>query len=104
MTDMSRIKSKGTRPELDFQIANPEAIGHPPNFPFHPDFLLGGKVVFIDSDFWHCVGKINWTRLSEFWQDKLLRNLARDLSRESFYRETCLSIATSEVGPVRRRK
>lgn len=82
---MRRIKSRDTKPEVAFAAEHPEAVVHPAWLPFHPDFAESGKVVFIDSDFWHCTGRINFLRLSPFWQEKLVRNLCRDLAREAFY-------------------
>jgi G:T-mismatch repair DNA endonuclease (very short patch repair protein) len=90
---MSRIKSKWTKPEVQFLIdhaSDASLVIHPDYLPFKPDFILGGEPVFIDGEFWHCQGKINWTKLSEFWQDKLLKNLARDLSREVFWGQASL--------------
>jgi G:T-mismatch repair DNA endonuclease (very short patch repair protein) len=88
---MSRIRSKWTKPEVRYQIEHPKAT-RGDWLPFRPDFLIGGdkgdksfRCVFIDGDFWHCLGPIKFASLSEFWQAKLVHNLCRDRSREAFY-------------------
>lgn len=82
---MSRIRSRGTGPEVRYQNDHPGAVVHPSWLPFNPDFAFDGKAVFVDSDFWHCTGRIDFVRLSGFWQEKLVKNLCRDLAREAFY-------------------
>lgn len=84
---MSRIRSRGTRPELEFQRLHPSAVPHPDWLPYHPDFLLGGRVYYVDSGFWHLDGVRagKFAAMSEFWQTKLVLNYCRDLAREAFY-------------------
>jgi len=83
---MSRIRSKNTKPERDFQQKHPNAIPHPDWLPYHPDFLLNGEVVFLDSTFWHGnIPKRTYDRLSKYWQNKLFRNIVRDVIASSFY-------------------
>lgn len=86
---MSRIRSRGTRPEEEFRRLHPEAEVHPDWLPLHPDFLLAGRVWYVDSGFWHLDGvrAVKFALMSEFWQLKLLRNYCRDLARDSFYGE-----------------
>lgn len=82
---MSRIRGKWTKQEKEFAEKNPDAIPHP-RFPFSPDFLLGGKALFLDSRFWHGYVKASkYYSMSEFWQEKLFRNIMRDLAADSFY-------------------
>jgi len=83
---MSRIRSRDTKPERDFQKRHPKAIPHPDWLPYHPDFILDGEVVFLDSTFWHGrIPKRTYERLSRYWQDKLFRNIVRDAVATSFY-------------------
>lgn len=91
---MSRIKGRDTKPELEFAALNPSAVPQPRWLPFHPDFALGGKAVFVDGypNFWHCTGRIDLEKLSAFWQKKLVGNLCRDLAREAFYGELCVVV------------
>jgi len=82
---MSKIRGKWTKQEVEFYEENPEAYPHP-NFPYHPDFLMDGKVVFLDSAFWHgYVSEKKFGNLSEFWKTKLFRNIVRDICADSFY-------------------
>jgi DNA mismatch endonuclease (patch repair protein) len=91
---MSAIKSKNTRPEIALRSAlwvrgmryrvNVETL------PGKPDvvFARAKIAVFCDGDFWH---GHNWairglssldeelTRYSQFWKDKILGNIKRDI-------------------------
>jgi len=83
---MSRIRSKGTKPELIFARhlrKNKIYFTQNDNRIFgSPDFVFRKKriVVFIDSDFWHvnpkkfAMPKTN----EEYWIKKLERNMLRD--------------------------
>lgn len=83
---MSRIRSRWTGPEREFFAAHPGAVPHP-RLPFSPDFLLGGRPVFLDSDFWHCVlPERRYSRMKKFWREKLFRNLVRDCARDAFWK------------------
>lgn len=83
---MSKIRSKGSKMELQFKEEHPEAVVHPDWLPYRPDFLLNGKVVFLDSPFWHgFVSKEKYGKMSEHWQDKLFRNVVRDACADAFY-------------------
>jgi len=82
---MSGIRSEWTGPEREFFAAHPGAVPHP-RLPYSPDFLLGGEPVFLDSDFWHCrLPERRYAEMSEFWREKLFRNLVRDECRDAFW-------------------
>ncbi len=90
---MSAIKSKDTRPELALR----KALWHQglrfrvnyKNLPGKPDivFTKAKMAIFCDGDYWH---GHNWalrglkdlneelSRYSEFWADKIRRNIQRD--------------------------
>jgi DNA mismatch endonuclease, patch repair protein len=82
---MSRIRGKDTTIELMLRSAL-----HRRGFRFRkhvkdlfgtPDivFRRSKTVVFVDGDFWHGYRFPQWgATLSNFWQDKLRRNRARD--------------------------
>ncbi|MDR0600098.1 MAG: very short patch repair endonuclease [Treponema sp.] len=96
---MSAIKSKDTKPEVFFRKAlwkwgvryrkNVNLFGR-------PDIAIKKYklVIFIDGDFWH--GN-NWRirnmpsleaeleRYSDFWKNKILRNIARDKKVNRYY-------------------
>jgi DNA mismatch endonuclease (patch repair protein) len=42
------------------------------------DVVIGGVLVFVDSPFWHLRDAAILDRLAPRWQEKLLRNRARD--------------------------
>jgi DNA mismatch endonuclease (patch repair protein) len=82
---MSRIRGKDTTIELILRSAlhraglrfrkNVKGIPGTPDIVFHRARLL----VFVDGDFWHGYRFPQWgMSLSEFWQQKLRRNRARD--------------------------
>jgi DNA mismatch endonuclease, patch repair protein len=83
---MSRIRGRGTTPELviarllrQAQVAYEE---HVRDLPGRPDFVLrSSKVaIFVDGDFWHGWRFPAWhLKLSEKWEQKIARNRARDL-------------------------
>jgi len=82
---MSKIKGKWTKPEKRFYEENPEAVPHP-KFPHNPDFLLDGRIAFLDSSFWHGrVSEAKYSKMSEYWRDKLFKNIARDECADAFY-------------------
>lgn len=86
---MSKIRGKWTRPEREFQRRHPDAVPHPGWLPYHPNFLLGGKAVFLDSTFWHCeIPKRAYDGMGGFWREKLFGNVVRDEVASSFY-EAC---------------
>lgn len=90
---MSAVKSKDTRPELKLRKALwHEGLRYRVNYkklPGKPDivFTKWKLVVFCDGDFWH---GHNWairglnnlheelSGYSQYWQDKILRNIERD--------------------------
>lgn len=83
---MSRIRSQNTKPELIIErelkkrkiyfAKNAKSIFGKPDFVFRRKKI----VIFIDSDFWHghperfVLPKSN----SEYWQNKISRNILRD--------------------------
>lgn len=82
---MSRIRGKWTKPEKRFFEENPEAAPHP-RFPHSPDFLLGGRAVFLDSPFWHgYVKRAKYDSMNEYWRNKLFRNVVRDECADALY-------------------
>lgn len=90
---MSAVKSKDTRPELKLRKALwKEGLRYRVNYkrlPGKPDivFTRWKVVVFCDGDFWH---GHNWairgqsslqeelSGYSQYWRDKILRNIERD--------------------------
>lgn len=82
---MSRIKGRGTKPELAIE-ARLAAKGlpfdtHVRDLPGCPDIVIrGAKVaVFVDGDFWHGRNFPKWRlKLSEKWEAKIAANIARD--------------------------
>lgn|GEM_PF-3121778 len=82
---MSRIRGKWTKQEIKFYEEHPEAYPHP-NFPYHPDFLMDGKVIFLDSSFWHgYISEEKFMNLDEYWRRKLFKNIVRDVCSDDFY-------------------
>jgi DNA mismatch endonuclease (patch repair protein) len=82
---MSRIRGKDTTIELILRSAlhrmgfrfrkNVKGMAGTPDIVFHRAKL----VVFVDGDFWHGYRFPRWRySLSDFWQQKLQRNRARD--------------------------
>ena len=87
---MSKIRSKDTKPEKEFQEQHPEAIPHP-KLPYSPDFLLDGVPVFLDSDFWHGqISEKKFRNLAEYWRNKLFRNMIKDICADAFWDATGL--------------
>ena len=83
---MSKIRGRDTGIERRYLKEHPEAIPHPDWLPYRPDFLLNGKAVFLDSNFWHgYVSVKRYVKLPEFWKEKLFRNITRDCIRDSFW-------------------
>ncbi len=86
--NMSRIKSKGTKPELLMKQALQQAgyrfTMHNGQLPGKPDFFIKkhNLIIFVHGCFWHrhkrC--KIAYTPKSkkEFWLKKFAENVARD--------------------------
>lgn len=93
---MSKIRSKWTKQERDFHEEHPNAIPHP-DFPHHPDFLLDGKAVFLDSYFWHgYLHADKYVKMEKYWQDKLFWNIVRDEYANAFYE--CLGVLDRRLG------
>lgn len=83
---MSRIRGKGTKPEL--VVANLLAEAglsyeeHAKDLAGRPDFLLRNHrvAIFVDGDFWHGWRFPAWRlKLSEKWERKIKANRDRDI-------------------------
>jgi len=82
---MRKIRSKNTKPEREFQKRHPEAV-RGDWLPHSPDFLLGGRPVYLDSGFWHgLVPRRRFERLPKYWREKLFRNAVRDWCALAFW-------------------
>jgi len=82
---MSRIKGKGTTPELYIEwlmsAGGLHFDQHDSSLPGKPDFVFREDrvAVFIDGDFWHGWRFPVWQhKLSEEWQQKISANRMRD--------------------------
>ncbi len=82
---MSRIRGKGTKPEIIIEAAfRAEELDfemHARDLPGRPDFVFRGAMVavFVDGDFWHGRDFGSWRmKLSEKWETKIAANIARD--------------------------
>jgi DNA mismatch endonuclease (patch repair protein) len=82
---MSRIRGKGTKPELVIAaLLRDEGITfeeHARDLPGRPDFVLRDArvAVFVDGDFWHGWRFSTWRlKLSEKWEAKVIANRERD--------------------------
>lgn len=95
---MSRIRSKNTKPELDFMKRH-KVKAYQPKLPFSPDFILAdGTVMFLDSSFWHCdIPQKRFDKMKGYWRDKLVKNLMRDLSADSFWIATAKKFKRTAV-------
>lgn len=98
---MSRIRSKGTKPEVAVQqAASRLGIPHHRNWPWlpgKPDLYLKkrGILVFVDGCFWHglpCHYRRPKTNQA-FWDAKIARNRARDRSTDAQLRAMGLKVA-----------
>jgi DNA mismatch endonuclease (patch repair protein) len=84
---MSRVVSKGTRPE-QFIATSLRAAGirfqtHRADLPGCPDFVFAGirLAVFVDGCFWHWHGCPRCRMPAshqDYWEKKIARNIARD--------------------------
>ncbi|MFA5135866.1 MAG: very short patch repair endonuclease [Patescibacteria group bacterium] len=83
--NMSRIKSKNTKPELlVFRLLKERGY----KFSKHAKIITGKPdivfrkhrvVVFVDGEFWHGKNFQRWkSKLSEFWHTKITANIERD--------------------------
>lgn len=86
---MSRIRSKGTKPEaLLFEIVKElhhmgyRYVKHSSKVFGKPDlaFPKYKLAVFVDGEFWHGKGYSAWGKRlpKKYWQQKILRNIRRD--------------------------
>lgn len=89
---MSRVRTKGTAPELALRSALHYAgirfRLHRKDLPGKPDIVLPkyNSVIFVHGCFWHhhegCIkSKMPKTNI-EFWQDKIIANIKRDKSNQ----------------------
>ncbi len=83
---MSRIRGKGTKPELVVAALLAEAglkwEEHVKDLPGRPDFVLrkARVAIFVDGDFWHGWRFPAWRlKLSEKWERKIETNRRRDV-------------------------
>lgn len=80
---MSRIRSKGTRPELAveaFLHASGASFEWQPDLSGRPDFLVEGRTaLFVNGCFWHgCPEHYREPKTrTEFWRAKIVRNCKR---------------------------
>lgn len=82
---MSRIKGKGTKPELIIakliREIGPRAQQHCRDLPGSPDFVFRRHMVavFVDGDFWHGWRFPAWSaKLTPAWAAKIAANRKRD--------------------------
>lgn len=82
---MSRIRGRGTKPEVAIEAGLREAglafDMQARDLPGRPDFVFRDArlAVFVDGDFWHGYGFAGWRlKLSEKWETKIAANMARD--------------------------
>ena len=91
---MSRIRGKGTGPEL-LLAAELAKLGlaweeHTRDLPGRPDFVFRNDcvAVFVDGDFWHGYKFPDWRdKLSEGWEAKIAANIRRDVRNRAKLRE-----------------
>jgi DNA mismatch endonuclease (patch repair protein) len=95
--NMSRIRSKNTRPELVVRSLV-HRLGyrfrlHRADLPGRPDLVLArhGKVILVHGCFWHChscrYGAVKPAENAEFWAAKRGGNVERDRRNEEQLRE-----------------
>ena len=80
---MSRIRSKGTKPELKMRgllEGNGMDFEMHADLPGTPDFLVGGRVaVFVNGAFWHGYDYMHGrVPRQKYWREKIERNMERD--------------------------
>lgn len=82
---MSRIRGRGTKPELVMEAAFTDAgllyETHCRDLPGRPDFVFreARVAIFVDGDFWHGYRFQHWRlKLSEKWEAKIAANRRRD--------------------------
>ena len=87
---MSKIRSKETRPEVDFRRGCRSAglVGYRKNWGRPSTDVAWTRIklaVFIDSCFWHKCPDHGKVPDSEYWRDKLYANEARDVRATEHY-------------------
>lgn len=119
--NMSRIRSKDTRPELIVR-RTVHGLGyryrlHRRNLPGKPDLVFGPKkkVIFVNGCFWHqheAVGCLDGRAPKSntgYWNHKLQRNVERDRQNQARLRDQGWEVLviweceTKELGPLERR-
>lgn len=82
---MSRIRGKGTKPELAMEAGLSQRglifETHARDLPGRPDIVIreARVAVFVDGDFWHGRDFAKWRlKLSEKWELKIAANISRD--------------------------
>ena len=82
---MSRIRGRGTKPELAVQAMLDAMqlayVSHVRDLPGCPDFVVpkSGLCIFVDGDFWHGWRFNSWRlKLSREWEQKISSNRSRD--------------------------
>ena len=90
---MSRIRGKGTKPELIvadlLAQAGLRCELHVKDLPGRPDFVLrkARVAIFVDGDFWHGWRFPAWRlKLSEKWEKKIESNRLRDIRNHRLLR------------------
>lgn len=95
--NMSRIKSKDTKPELKvrkilYKLGYRFRL-HRKDLPGKPDIVLPKyrTAMFVNGCFWHrhdnCIEASRPKSNSEFWENKLNKNVERDLKKYQLLRE-----------------
>jgi DNA mismatch endonuclease, patch repair protein len=94
-TQMSKIRSKGTKFELEFikileGRTNSAFLTHVKSIIGYPDIVFENEriCIFLDSDFWHGWQYPRWKHLlkDNFWREKIERNRRRDKYVTKFLR------------------
>jgi DNA mismatch endonuclease (patch repair protein) len=91
---MSRIRGRGTKPELAVREML-EQLGvayeeHARDLPGRPDFIVRSArvAVLVDGDFWHGWRFEHWRfKLSEHWEKKIAANRRRDARNRKLLKE-----------------
>ena len=94
---MSKIRARNTNPEL---IVRKYLHSHgfryrlyKRDLPGHPDIVLSKfkTVIFVHGCFWHAHNNCKYFRMpksnSEYWVDKINKNVSRDLKNQALLRE-----------------
>lgn len=97
---MSRIKGRNTAPEVKLR----HALWHKglryrvnvTKLPGKPDivFTKAKVAVFVDGDFWHGkkLSAVRLEQMSEYWRNKISRNVARDANSNALLTQMGYSV------------